>query len=265
MTVLHVTNGDSVVSTMCKTSLGGTVLPWRDVLHEGPLVYDAEESRRTRAAFLSACGWEDEDTIVADFERRDAELSAAKHVVLWFEHDLYDQLQLLQVLAQLRDDQLVELIQTNRYLGSLEAEELEALWPTRQPVSAETREVARDVWRAICADDLERALEYDTDALPYLAPALHRLLEERQPLSRTKRQLLAAVAEGATTPIEAFVANQEREDAVFLGDAWAFRSLHELAAEGLVSSLPDPPPRGDYDEFTRARVELTEKGRAALS
>lgn len=35
--LLHVTNGDSAGNTLRQTSLGGAVLPWQDVLHEGPV------------------------------------------------------------------------------------------------------------------------------------------------------------------------------------------------------------------------------------
>ena len=34
---LHVTNGDSAGNTLRQTALGGAVLPWQDVLHEGPV------------------------------------------------------------------------------------------------------------------------------------------------------------------------------------------------------------------------------------
>src|SRR5690242_6636378 len=52
-TPLHITNGESAGITLRRTSLGGAVLPWHDVLHEGP-VPDVErpELRRIRARFL---------------------------------------------------------------------------------------------------------------------------------------------------------------------------------------------------------------------
>ena len=34
---LHVTNGESAGNTLRQTALGGAVLPWQDVLHEGPV------------------------------------------------------------------------------------------------------------------------------------------------------------------------------------------------------------------------------------
>ena len=57
-------------------------------------------------------------------------------VVLWFEHDLFDQLQLLQILDYFYDEPdatgRVSLIQANDYLGPMMPEQLAALYPTRQ-------------------------------------------------------------------------------------------------------------------------------------
>jgi hypothetical protein len=93
--VLHVTNGDSAAATLRATSLGGTVLPWRDALHEGPVPALARSDLlQRRAAFLADCGWGSREPLHASLEERDAQLldsfRAGRQVVLWFEHDLYD-------------------------------------------------------------------------------------------------------------------------------------------------------------------------------
>jgi DNA-binding transcriptional MerR regulator len=256
---LHVTNGESVVSTLRATSLEGVVLSWDDVLHVGPLAYDPEESRALRSRFLAEQGWGREDAIHAELTRRDELLAQAKRIVLWFEHDLVDQLQLLQALAQLGDDVEVELVQADDHLGPLEAVALERLWPSRRPVGREARELAREAWRGVCADEIEPVA---VEGLPHLEAALARLLEERALLPRTKRQLLAALRDGPLRPLELFAANQAQEEAVFLGDTWCFLHLWELARDGLVTpELPLRPPRGDYDAFTVVPLELTPAGR----
>src|SRR5438477_3634973 len=57
-TLLHVTNGESAGNTLRQTTLGGAVLPWQDVLHEGPVpAVPRRELVRVRARFLSDCGW----------------------------------------------------------------------------------------------------------------------------------------------------------------------------------------------------------------
>jgi DNA-binding transcriptional MerR regulator len=265
---LHVTNGESVAGTLRETALGGVAVSWDDVLHVGPLAFDPAESTRVRAAFLAAHGCGDADAIERDLARRDALLERAvregQAIVLWFEHDLFDQLQLLQILSAIDASQpgQVELIQSDDYLGSLDAPALEELWESRRPVAEETFAVASRAWRSICDGDLAAAAA-ETDTLPYLSAAVQRLEEERRPLSRTKRQLLTAIADGARTPLEAFHANQEQEEAIFLGDTWAFADLHALSENGLVTALPLPPPRGDHRTFVTARVAITDAGRAA--
>lgn len=257
-TPLHVTNGESVASTLRRTRLGGVVLSWDDVLHVGPLAFDPAESRGLRAAFLAECGWGEPAAIESELERRDRLLADADRVVLWFEHDLFDQLQLLQILAQVSAEAAVELIDPGRLLGPLDAHELEALWRTRRPVPAKPQAAARETWRTVVAGDLDR----DVAGLPFLAPALRRLAEEREPLSRTKHQLLSLLVEGPRTPLELFCANQELEEAPFLGDTWCFRFLWELGQEGLVAgALPPPPPLGDRDAFVAVPLELTPRGR----
>src|SRR5215475_6065040 len=102
--LLHVTNGESAGNTLRQTAVGGAVLPWQDVLHEGPVpAVPRRKLLETRAAFLAECGWGNRAALRASFDQRDRRLLDALrdelHVVLWFEHDLYDQLQLLDVLS----------------------------------------------------------------------------------------------------------------------------------------------------------------------
>jgi DNA-binding transcriptional MerR regulator len=261
---LHVTNGESAGNTLRQTGLGGAVLCWNDVLYEGP-----PEPRAARAAFLSACGWGPRRELLHSLERRDELLARAEHVVLWFEHDLYDQLQLLQILAT-EAPGLRELVDPGVFLGPLDVEELRELWPTRREITAELRELARAGLKAFTAPEptaIEAFLARDTSALPHLAPALRRLLEElpdtRTGLGRGERQLLEPLLDGPKRPPELFLASQAAEDAAFEGDAWAWRRLAGL--QPLVSELPPPPPLGDTRRFTATTVELTAEGRAVLA
>jgi Domain of unknown function (DUF1835) len=272
--LLHVTNGESAGNTLRQTTLGGAVLSWQDVLHEGPVpALSRAELRAVRARYLSECGWGSERSLLESLERRDRlfehALEADSSVVLWFEHDLYDQLQLLQALTLARESQL-ELIQADADLGPLAPDELEALWPRRRPVTLHMRAFAREAWDAVCAPEptgLVALAGRDSPALPHLGSALRRLLEElpdaRSGLSRTERQLLEPLLDGPRRPAELYLASQAGEEAAFLGDAWAWKRLAELVP--LVETLPPPPPLGDPREFLSARVRLTPLGRKVLA
>ena len=290
--LLHVTNGESAGNTLRRTALGGAVLPWDDVLHEGPVpLLPRQELLRTRAGFLAECGWGGAQALRAGFERRDRRLLDAfadgVHVVLWFEHDLYDQLQLLDVLALAHTAGAApELIVIGSFpgrpafagLGELSADELETLWPSRRPAEEGELAAASAAWEAFRAPEpsaLAARAAQEGAELPFLAPALRRLLEElpapADGLSRTERSALEVIAAGARTPSAAFVAAQRREDAPFLGDTWFFRSLAALGRSDsrLLETedgapLPAPPPLADGLRFARLQLRVTELGERVL-
>lgn len=289
---LHVTNGESAGNTLRQTSLGGAVLPWQDVLHEGPVpAGPRRELLQARAAFLSGRGWGSRTAILSSLERRDRQLLDAlrdrQHVVLWFEHDLYDQLQLLDVLALAGTVAAApELIVVGSFpgrpsfrgLGELTADELETLWPSRITAAPETLTSAAAAWDALRSPEpfaLAAQLHAEAPQLPFLDPALRRLLEElpapRDGLSGTERRTLRAIAAGAATPAAAFRAAQDLEAAPFLGDAWFFRALADLGAgpDRLVETqagrpLPAAPPQGDAHAFARLSLRLTRNGERVL-
>jgi redox-sensitive transcriptional activator SoxR len=290
--LLHVTNGESAANTLRQTALGGAVLSWQDALHEGPVPGGSRaELLEARAQFLFSCGWGSPAALRATLEHRDRQFLEALHegrrVVLWFEHDLYDQLQLLDALALAHDTETApELIVIGAFpgkgrftgLGELTAGELETLWPSRSLTSRETLATASAIWQAFRAPEPAELAEWaasDEPALPSVAPALRRLLEElpsdNNGLSATERRALEAVDSGASTPPAAFVASQRTEDAPFLGDTWFYRTLTELGTgpRRLLATvdgdpLPAPPPLGDAHLFSRLQLRLTADGHTVL-
>jgi hypothetical protein len=268
------------------------VLPWQDVLHEGPVpALPRQELLRLRARFLADCGWGQREALLSSFERRDRQLLKALRddlqVVLWFEHDLYDQLQLIDVLALAHTEQAApELIVIGAFpgrpsfagLGELTARELETLWPSRGRATPAALEAATSAWTALRAPEPTTLAEWatrDTAQLPFLGPALRRLLEElpapADGLSGTERRALHAVAGGANSPPDAFIAAQRLEEAPFLGDAWFYRALSSLGQgeRRLLETddgtpLPPPPPLGDSQHFARLQLRLTATGERTL-
>src|SRR5512141_2200096 len=88
---------------MKEAALGGDILPWRDVLHDGPVPAGLTLSglSRVRAGYLASQGMGEMDDLTRSFAERDAVLERYAEydtIVLWFEWDLYDQLQLIQLL-----------------------------------------------------------------------------------------------------------------------------------------------------------------------
>ena len=105
MRALHVANGHCTSGLIELSGVPGRTMVWCDPLNEGPVpghVSD-DELLRIRAAFLAGTLEEIED-VAADLASWRAEVDGQDNydeLVLWFEHDLFDQLCLIQLLTHL--------------------------------------------------------------------------------------------------------------------------------------------------------------------
>ncbi|WP_138223308.1 DUF1835 domain-containing protein [Nibricoccus aquaticus] len=257
--MLHITNGDSAAGSLRNSGVPGQVIAWQDVLHEGPVPAGLmlEEMSGVRARFLAQ--WDDRSfpEVSASFRERDNALRSACHRVLWFEHDLYDQLQLLQILATLSQAPGItaEMICIDAFpgivpfygLGQLTPVQLASLWPKRQPITAEQLSLGARAWNALTSPDsdaLRQLLATDLDALPFLGNALRRLLEEYPTpptgLGRTERQLLRAIARGIRGFADLFRANAAAEETSFMGDTTVKSRLKALMHAPTPLVTPEP-------------------------
>src|ERR1700754_1854831 len=261
---LHVTNGDSTVPELRATGLAQRILCWRDVLHEGPVPdVPAAELRRIRARFL--------DAPEEEFAARDRALQAHDEFVLWFEADLYDQLQLIQILAMLHERRLpasqITLICIGEFpgiahfggLGELYAEQLSRLPEMAATTLTEAAlEYATNAWAAFRSAAPSGLNTIAANAeLRFVAEAFDRLSREypstRDGLSLTERRILAAVAEGATDAGSAFVRGAARETRPYLGDGWCFAAAERMA-RATVPLLDADPAALPVDAATRLRL-----------
>ena len=243
---LHITNGDGALYLLGKAGILGTHLAWRDALNDGPVPFgfSLEKTSETRAPYLASRGYGSPIKLIHDFERRDAQVRRAaefEEVVLWFEHDLYDQLQLLQALTSLEELNLepgrVATIQSDHYLASMTVDEILPLLPRRRTATAAIFKSARRNWERFTSPsptELYAAAGEDAIGLPFLRAAMQRLCEEypsvRDGLSRSQRQTLLAVAQGAARSDELFTRTQAREEASFMGNRAFGVMLDELRA-----------------------------------
>jgi hypothetical protein len=275
---LHITNGDSAAGRMNEARILGDILPWRDVLHDGPVPggLSLAQLGPVRARFLSDGGWDDEARLLHAFKARDdvvERYDEYESVVLWFEWDLYDQLQLLQLLdffagkLGTRETPLrLEMVSLAGYLGNLPAEEFQALYKKREPVTVPMLSLGRKAWKAVTSADprdVAALLETDTSSLPFLSEALKRFLEElpwtSDGLSRAERQLMEGIASGASSFGDIFQYATAREERMYCGDASAADYLARLAG----GSSPLVSPRLNGVEFD-AELSLTETGNRVL-
>ncbi|MEE9491779.1 MAG: DUF1835 domain-containing protein [Gammaproteobacteria bacterium] len=279
--ILNITNGDCAVEIMKKAGITGDFLPWRDVLHEGPVT--AEKSiqalSQLRIQYITEQGWGKEQDIRNSFIQRDEcieSFQSYKKVILWFEHDLYDQLQLLQILdwfSEHRDSPTkLTLICTEQYLGRVSAEEMQQLFHYESPVTDQQFSLARKAWAAFCSPDptaLNTLRSIDTSALPFLQGAVLRLLEEYPDcstgLSRSARQALEIIAEKEIQPGRLFGRSQQLEERIFMGDSSFWNILQALLElEPALLEMNDNKPLS-LPVNSNQWIRITETGKDVLS
>ena len=219
-----------------------------------------EQLSAERAAFVAEAFNVPRGEALSQFQARDAALHAAgRHdeIVLWFEHDLYDQLQLIQVLdalAELRGPP-ISLVCEEDYLGRMAPERAAELFALRNPVTRRHFREAQAAWAAFRSPDPKEIQNVRSAALPYLAAALRRQLEEfpwaADALSRTERQVLEALSAGPLGLHE--ILRRIEEEPAFLADAVLAWHLQRMEKEGFLERRGD---RWALRGKTRARRVL---------
>jgi hypothetical protein len=142
-------------------------------------------------------------------------------------------------------------------LGQLSPAQLAGLFPSRTAVTEQQVALADRAWTAFTSPDpttIERVLATDTSALPFLAGALLRHLEEfpcaHNGLPRTEQRTLEALVRGPKTGVELFLGVQRSEERAYMGDLSFFARLRSLATGGspLIESAQRPPTLGGFGE-----------------
>jgi hypothetical protein len=205
--MLHVTNGDSAVRALAAAGILDA-LPWRDILHEGPVPkVDDATLRRTRAHFLAKVLGLDRAQVLRELEERDERLATADEVVLWFESDLYDDLQRMQISHQLGDKPAyLVLVDDTPWRGvvHLSKAEIKGAHAIPAPDLREEWAAVRDPDpRGVTHERYKQEFPWTTDGL-----------------SRSERQLLQVGGD--------FMAAQAMEEQPFLGDTTA-QMIYERA------------------------------------
>ena len=289
--MLHVYNGDSTADTARAAAIPGEHLTWREALVCGPSPADLSDAEfiEVRAKHLSTgynvqlekCRGE----LVTMYE---ALAGFAEHdeVVLWFEHDLFCQVQLIYLLKWFAARDLgktkLSMVCINEFpgaqsfhgLGELNEQQLQSLFPQRSAVNAAQLELAVRAWEAYSSSDarlLISLLRSDTSSLPFLNDALQKHLERfpstRNGLGRVENTALNLIVEGYSKFRALFPAFTRRESTYGFGDAQVYLSLETLmtARKPLLVQSNSNHWSKDSAQMLLASFELTDDGKAVLA
>jgi len=294
---LHVANGTCTTRLIDAAGIPGTLSIWADPLHEGPVpggLTDAE-LLEVRARYLAGpadstfVAWGGSDaSLDAVNDLRQWRATIERHesydeLNLWFEHDLFDQLNLVQLLTWIRGRlpaaKVVSLVCIGSFpghpgfkgLGELTPDELASLLETRRRVTDAQYSLAELAWQALrepTPEALDKLRRRDTAALPYLVAAVARFLQEYpwtiDGLSRTERRLLELANGGSISLSTAFPRMHDGEDVYYVTDASMAVLAEDLSRTSppLLTLAPGPIADG---EMLRGSVTLTDTGRAVLA
>ena len=244
---LHVANGHCTTRLIEASGLPGRTSIWADVLYDGPVPNVSDEQLvRVRAEFIADGLDVTADAVEADLKQWRAIVDnddRYDELVLWFEHDLFDQLNLIQLLTRIGRDRPIRkpvslVVSIDRYpghpnfkgLGELSPIDIARLFHVRSRVTPQQFALAAMAWDAFRSGRrarIESLLQGDTSALPFLDAALRRYLDEAatEPggLTRSERRLVEQLARGPVDIHAAFSGMHQGETAYYITDSsfWA--------------------------------------------
>ncbi|MDE3740545.1 DUF1835 domain-containing protein [Maribacter polysaccharolyticus] len=189
--LLHITNGDSLTDRLRSMNLKGDIITWREMLCEGKTLttVGSETFWKTRFEFLNknykvSKSWFIEKTLkeyrsLCNHKQQD-------EIVLWFEYDLFCQINMLAVISWLKTHRKYAQItlvscgkedETDKMYGfnELNDDRLIQLFEGRRELSQDDIEYADYVWQLYCSDNpirLENLTDFNNYEFEYLSGAI---------------------------------------------------------------------------------------------
>ena len=259
---LHVTNGDVLAQRLSALRIPGIILPWREILHEGPVPTYAsfdEKGRRDfnaeRAAYIVQQGWGTLEEVVFDMDQRDNLIlnRSWSEVILWFERDLYDQLSLAQILTLMRGggsfrEGGVTHVSSERHLTSLDDDELRSRLERRSMIDLDLAEHYVDFFVGIGQGADPKPRRSAPQALIDAAERWRTLQPDDSGFSDFDRRLLDLIKHHAPINVRALFDTLQEEDG---NDAF----MSDLAFQSRVTSLAERSSEIELTESTLTWID----------
>lgn len=241
MSTLHLVNGDCAVQHLKHLGIQGEILSWMDMLHEGRVrALPLQECSELRAQTLAHYGYGELQENLRRFEMRDWELlEKNRHdsILIWNTFELFDQLQLMQMLDFYQDLATegisIRVLFLEDYLGCLDS--VEGVVEQAGIVDDQMLRSGSNLWRAFGEGSPESLFilsSSDRSGLPFMQKALRRLFQEypcpQKGVNKTERLLLEIIASGETRPGKVFKCFIEKDQPNFYGDLPFFKRIEHL-------------------------------------
>ncbi len=226
--LLHITNGDNFTEKLKSLKLKGDIITWREMLCEGKTETNvgSESFWKTRFEFLNknykvSKSWFIEKTLkeyrsLCNHKQED-------HIVLWFEYDLFCQVNMLAVLSWLQTHRKyaeISLVCSGKEddsdtmygLCDLSDEQLLTMYENRTILNQDDIEYADYVWQLYCSNNpirLENLKDFENFNFNYLSDAvvshLHRFPTIKNGLNQMENNILQLSLDQKPASRKAFI------------------------------------------------------------
>ncbi|MCL7763095.1 DUF1835 domain-containing protein [Polaribacter sp. Z014] len=217
--ILHITNGDSTTNYLKNLNFSGDFITWREMLCEGKTTVDvgSETFWKTRFDFLKTSYSISKKKFI-DFTLKEyrtlCSKKESKEIVLWFDHDLFCQINMIAVISWLkiyRKGYHISLVTSSKTKDSnklksfseLTKNQMQQHYKSRIDLSLDDIEYADYIWQLYCSDSplrLETVYKFNPmSPFIHLADALAAHLQRFPSIKNGLNQIENTILETANS------------------------------------------------------------------
>ena len=217
---LHILNGDSTLHLFQQSGIAGDTFVWNEILCEGPVKFEVGDPEfwKIRQAYLTDVfgpGASNYKQLIEEFSILE-NYEAYDEIILWYEYDLFCQVNLMAILSYLNREGLIHKLNISYIcvgeeegfdrlvgLGQIPVHRYQTHYNNRTALSEADLDFATNVWKSFCSDDPN---ELDFTLLPhptftYLSGSImahfKRFPKKSTGLSSIEDQILSYVEENS--------------------------------------------------------------------
>ena len=271
--ILHITNGDLTTNYLKKLNFSGDFITWREMLCEGKTTTDvgSENFWKNRFDFLNS-SYKITKKKFIDFTLKEyrnlCNQKAQNEIILWFDYDLFSQINMLAVLSWLKryrkghhislvNSEKVEDSNTICTISNLNSEQIIQHFKNRIELKQDDLEYADYIWQLYCSDSPLRLesvyLQNTTSPFQYLnsvlASHLQRFPSIENGLNKVENTILKTANKHSSINKKQLVATLLKEQKLY-----GFGKLHYFYKIDTLCPL--------FSSFNPA--ELNKKGKEVL-
>lgn len=251
--ILHITNGDTTTKYLKKLKFSGEFITWREMLCEGKTTSDvgSEDFWRNRFDFFKTTYKVSKQKFI-DYTLKEyrslCKKKDQKEIVLWFEYDLYSQINMLAIISWLkryREGYQISLVCSGKVgnskkmfnLSELNEKQIQDHFKNRMELTQDDIGYADYIWQLYCSDSplrLETVYKFNPmSPFEYLASAIEAHLQRfpsiENGLNTIENTILKTASDQKIKSKKQFITTLTNEKNVFgFGDLQYEHNLNNL-------------------------------------